>query len=214
MKRKKNDNSRILSMEGIHNGFDIKALNDGAEISAKFIDDGYGYHVEYNGLRFDLNQGHSIHHGGRGKDYHDDIIYIMYEPKDDTPIFVGWYCGAEWLERGWEEDYDFFYAVFWAIVEWVEENITDTKTVSENLWKNRDQKFGFEAKHDGNLVTITKGADLIELDSENLPMDEIFPYEPESYYLDINSISVYKVGSAEDIEKVLSGNGSEFFQFC
>ena len=45
-------------------------------------------------------------------------------------------------------------------------------------------------------------------------MDEIYPYEPNSYYLDIDSISVYKVGSAEDIEKVLDGDGSEFFEFC
>ena len=214
MKRKKKDDSRILSMEEFELGFTVKALNDGEEISADFIDEGEGYFVRYNGLRFDLNQGKSIHKDGVGRDFRDDIIYIMYEPKNDFPKFVGWYCGAEWLERGDKEDYQFFYAVFWTIVEWVEENITDTKMVSENLWKNRDNKFGFEAKHDSDLVTITKGADLIELESENLPKDEIYPYEPDSYYLDIDSISVYKVGSAEDIEKVLRGNGSEFFQFC
>lgn len=205
---------KILEMTKIKNGFAIKALNHGEEITAKFIDDGYGYHVEYNGLRFDLNQGHAIHHGGFGDDYRDDVIYIMYQPEKDIPSFVGWYAGAEWLERGSEDDYDFFYAVFWAIVRWTEENITDTKRVSEKLWANRNNKYGFDSKHYGRLVTITKGADLIELDSENLPMDEIYPYEPNSYYLDIDSISVYKVGSAEDIAKVLDGDGSEFFEFC
>ena len=121
--------NRIMDMTENDKGFTLKAMIGGKETIAEFIDDGQGYHVEYDGMRFDLNQGQSIRRNGEGRKYRDDIIYIMYQPEDDYPHFVGWYCGAEWMERGSLGDRDdfFFYGVFWRIVEWLENGKTYTE---------------------------------------------------------------------------------------
>ena len=86
---------------------------------------------------------------------------------------------------------------------------------SELLWIHRDDKYGHVIDtEEGPTWGICKGSDLIELDAENLPMEDIYPYEPDSYYLSKDNIYVYKVGSVKDIQRVMDGDGDEFFEFC
>lgn len=84
----------------IKDGFRVTVDNDGKIESVDIVDDGEGFKAIYNGMEFTLNEGHSIHRGGMGRDYHDEIIYMMYQPKDDIPRFAGWWCGSPMLEDG------------------------------------------------------------------------------------------------------------------
>ena len=83
------------------------------------------------------------------------------------------------------------------------------------LWEHRNDKYGHDVEIDGVIWNVCKGADLIALDRENgVSEDDRYPFQPDVYYLSEHSIYVYHVGSAEDIKKVLEGNGTEFFEFC
>jgi len=94
------------------------------------------------------------------------------------------------------------------------ESNKESKEYAEELWEHRNDKYGHEIERGNELWTLGKGSDLIELNAENLPMDEIYPYEPNAYYLDKDGIYVYKVGSVNDIINVLEDRGDEFFEFC
>lgn len=93
----------------------------------------------------------------------------------------------------------------------------DTKELRKTaslLWQNRDEEGGHSCEYGADLWTLTKGSELIRLDRENVPEEDIYPYDPDAYYLDRNSIYVYRVAGESNIIKVLEGNGSSFFEFC
>ena len=96
---------------------------------------------------------------------------------------------------------------------WVKRD-KDVMNAAKELWNHRDDKYGHAIELDRDIWCLVKGSVLIELDSENLAEEDIYPYEPESYYLSRDNIYVYKVASVKDIEKCLDGEGNEFFEFC
>jgi len=96
-----------------------------------------------------------------------------------------------------------------------EDSDEDIHKYADELWEHRNDKYGHDVDIDGVIWNVCKGADLIALDRENgVAEDDRYPFQPDVYYLSKDSIYVYKVGSAEDIKKVLEGNGTEFFEFC
>lgn len=85
---------------------------------------------------------------------------------------------------------------------------------AETLWSHRDDKYGLDVETESGLWNICKGCWLIELDSQSLPKEDVYPYDEDGYYLSKNSQIVYKVSSLEDVCKVLNDEGEQFFEFC
>lgn len=126
----------------------------------------------------------------------DDIISDMGQTFDDS---VQYYFGEFAKEKELEDPY----------VE--HEDISNAQL----LWNHRDDENGYNVCMDASYWCICKGSEMIRLNRENgVADDDFYAYEPESYYLSSESEMTYRVGSAEDIRKVLDGEGNEFFVYC